>query len=264
MTTSAASTVLWDELLASWDLQQTGYLEHREARFTVMLDAIGTLVGDVFTALDLGCGPGSLAQRLLERYPLARCIGVDTDPVLLSIGRHAQARFGERLQWVDSDLRSAGWVNAVGLARVDVVVSTTALHWLEPGQLFPLYRQVWDLLRVGGLLLNGDNMPFDPQQPACQRLADDAEVQRAQVAFGIAQIPDWDRWWAIATQVPELQADVQSRMHRRRDAETRYGARKAAGCISLSTHLCALREAGFTEVGTIWQIHDDRVLLAVR
>jgi hypothetical protein len=52
--------------------------------------------------------------------------------------------------------------------------------------------------------------------------------------------------------------------HRRREAESRYGERKAEGCISLSAHLCALREAGFAEVGTIWQIHDDRVLLAVR
>jgi trans-aconitate methyltransferase len=264
VTTSAATTVPWDELLASWDLQQTGYLKHREARFAVMSDAIGTLVGDVFTALDLGCGPGSLSQRILERYPLARCIGIDTDPVLLSIGRHALARFGERLSWVDADLRASDWVNAVGLERVDAVVSTTALHWLEPGQLFPLYRQIRGLLRKDGLLLNGDNMPFGPHQPACQRLADNAEAQRAQAAFGVAQIPDWERWWALAAEVPELHADIQARMRRRRDAESHYGARKAEGCISLFTHLCALQEAGFAEVGTIWQIHDDRVLLAVR
>jgi SAM-dependent methyltransferase len=262
--TSAVTTMPWDELLASWDLQQTGYLEHREARLTAMLDAIGTLVGEVFTALDIGCGPGSLSQRILDRYPLARCIGVDADPVLLTIGRHTQTRFGERLRWVDADLRSTNWVNAVGLERVDAVVSTTALHWLEPGQLFPLYRQVHRLLRKGGLLLNGDNMPFDPHQSACQRLADDAEANRPQVVFGVPQIPDWDRWWALAAEVPELQADIKARTRRRRDAESRYGARMAEGCLSLSTHLCALREAGFGEVGTIWQIHDDRVLLAVR
>jgi SAM-dependent methyltransferase len=261
---SAAATVAWDELLALWDRQQTAYLEHREARFAAMLDAIGTLVGDVFTALDLGCGPGSLSQRILDRYPLTRCIGVDTDPVLLSLGRHAQARFGERIRWVDADLRSPDWVDAVGVERVDVVVSATALHWLEPGQLFPVYRQAWGLLRRGGLLLNGDNMPFDPHQTACRRLADDAEGRRAQMAFGIGQNPDWDRWWALVAEVPELQADIQARTRRQGETQSRYGERKAAGCISLSTHLCALREAGFAEVGTIWQIYDDRVLLAMR
>jgi hypothetical protein len=34
--------------------------------------------------------------------------------------------------------------------------------------------------------------------------------------------------------------------------------------VHLSTHLCTLREAGAAEVGTIWQFHDDRVLLTVR
>jgi hypothetical protein len=29
-------------------------------------------------------------------------------------------------------------------------------------------------------------------------------------------------------------------------------------------HVTALYEAGFSEVGTLWQDHDDRVLLAVR
>jgi SAM-dependent methyltransferase len=166
--TTSVATAPWAELLVSWDLQQTGYLEHREARFASMLDAIGALVGEDIIVLDVGCGPGSLSQRILDRYEQARCIGIDADPVLLSLGRHAQARFGDRLRWVDADLRSPEWVYAVGAERVDVVVSTTALHWLEPGQLFEFYRQVGGLLRKGGLFLNGDNMPFDPDQAACR------------------------------------------------------------------------------------------------
>ncbi|MGH3768680.1 MAG: class I SAM-dependent methyltransferase [Pseudonocardiaceae bacterium] len=254
----------WAELLASWDVQQEGCLHQREARFAAMLDAIGALVGGKFTALDLGCGPGSLSQRVLERYPQARCIGVDADPVLLSIGRHAQTGFGDRLRWLDADLRTPDWTDAIGVESVDVVVSTTALHWLQPGQLFTLYSQVGSLLRAGGVLLNGDSLPFDPTQATCQRLADHAEAQRSEAVRAMAHIPGWDSWWALTAEVPQLRADFDARERRRRAAEARYGPRIHDRCTSLSTHECALREAGFAEVGTIWQIHDDRVLLAVR
>lgn len=264
MTVSESTAALYAELLTSWDVQQTGYMEHREARFAIMCDALGTLPPGEFTVLDIGCGPGSLSQRILARYQHARCIGVDTDPVLLTIGRHAQAAFGDRLRWVDADLREPGWPDAIGADRVDAVVSTTALHWLEPGQLYPLCYQLGRLLRPGGLFLNGDSMPYDPNQPTCRRLADNAESRRADAAFRVAGIPDWDRWWADVLRVPELRAHIEDRDDRRGRAEARYGPRRGGRMVSLSTQLAALHAAAFTEVGTIWQIHDDRVLLAVR
>ena len=55
--------------------------------------------------LDLGCGPGSLAVRLLDRMPAARVVAIDTDPLLLALGR---AAYGGRsgLRFVDQDLRN--------------------------------------------------------------------------------------------------------------------------------------------------------------
>ena len=80
--------------------------------------------------LDLGCGPGSLSVRLLDRLPGAIVIAVDADPLLLALGRAAWAdRPG--LRFADLDLRDPGWAASLGLDRpVDAVVSTTALHWL--------------------------------------------------------------------------------------------------------------------------------------
>jgi trans-aconitate methyltransferase len=34
--------------------------------------------------LDLGCGPGSLAARLLERLPAASVVAIDSYPLLLA------------------------------------------------------------------------------------------------------------------------------------------------------------------------------------
>jgi trans-aconitate methyltransferase len=63
-------------------------VEDREQRFEAMLDALRVGVGTPFRFLDLGTGTGSLTERILRRFPSARGVAVDFDPVLLrEIGR---------------------------------------------------------------------------------------------------------------------------------------------------------------------------------
>ena len=74
--------------VSRWDAQQEWYMPDREERFTVLIDAAEAGVGrDDPLVLDLGCGPGSLAVRLLDRMPAARVVAIDTDPLLLALGR---------------------------------------------------------------------------------------------------------------------------------------------------------------------------------
>lgn len=64
-----------------WDTQQQGYLPDREERFTALIDAVAEAAGRPDPlVLDLGCGPGSLATRLLDRIPGATVVAVDADP----------------------------------------------------------------------------------------------------------------------------------------------------------------------------------------
>jgi len=95
--------------ISRWDAQQEWYMPDREERFTVLIDAVEAGTGrDDPLVLDLGCGPGSLAVRLLDRMPAARVVAVDTDPLLLALGRGA---YGGRagLRFEDQDLRHPGW-----------------------------------------------------------------------------------------------------------------------------------------------------------
>ncbi len=164
MTETAA--VDWPELLASWDRQQEGYLPAREERFNAMFDAIEVLVGEEFLALDLACGPGSISQRLLGRFPSARSVAVDVDPLLLALGRGALGTLNGRLRWAERDLRDPRWTTGLTEGAFDAVLSTTAMHWLTPLQLAFLYRQLTTIVRPGGIVLIGDHMPFDESQPS--------------------------------------------------------------------------------------------------
>ncbi len=148
--------------IARWDIQQLGYLPDREERFTALIDAVedGTGIPGPLV-LDLGCGPGSLAVRLLDRLPAATVVGVDADPLLLTLGQIAWPdRAG--LRFAEQDLRAEGWSVALGLDRqADAAVSTTALHWLPPPALAAMYAELGTVLRPGGLLLNGDHFAED-------------------------------------------------------------------------------------------------------
>ena len=65
------------EWIAKGDEQQEEHLPDREDRFTALIDAVeaGVSRPDPLV-LDLGCGPGSLSVRLLDRIPAARVVAV--------------------------------------------------------------------------------------------------------------------------------------------------------------------------------------------
>lgn len=259
MNTGVQPKIDWPGWLRRWDAQQEGYVPDREARFTAMFDALAELLPPSFVALDLACGPGSISQRLLARFPDARVIAADIDPVMLAIGRGALGAADGRLRWVEVDLASPGWLEALGETEVDAVLSTTALHWLEPEPLARLYHDLGRLLRPGGLFVNGDHMAFGSASPTLARLSQRVlDEQWADAAFAGRGIETAEQWWdalALETAFAPLLTERARRFAGKRRQESPPG---------FDVHVAALREAGFREVGTIWQVLSDRVLLAVR
>ncbi len=257
----AASTtkIDWADWLRRWDEQQTGYLPHREARFTAMLDVLEELLPANFTALDLCSGPGSISQRLLARFPNAWCIAADLDPLLLAMGQTVLGDGGGRLRWVEVDLmKSEDLAAELGVEQVDAVLSTTALHWLPVEHLVLLYRQLGQLVRPGGVFLNGDHIKFGSSLKSLQYVADNLKQKQQYAAFEQNGVENWERWWAALANKPEAKALLSER-------ERRFTWKpKEIQAPIVDLHEAALRDAGFSEVGTIWQHFDDRVLMAVK
>jgi SAM-dependent methyltransferase len=244
-----------------WDRQQEGYLRDREDRFTALIDVLEDAVGRPDPlVLDLGCGPGSLAVRVLTRLPGATVVAVDADPLTLELGRVA---FADRrgLRFVDADLRVPGWSAGLGLDRpADAVVSTTALHWLTGETLAATYAEAAGLLVPGGILLNGDHMSEDESAPALIRFGRFLE-QRQKAGSGTGRGPageTWDEWWAAVAAHPVLGGLSAARDAREVESE-HHGS--PAGRLSVQTQ--ALRAAGFAEVGTLWQRGYNRLLCGV-
>lgn len=257
MTDVESVTIDWRAWLDRWDRQQTRYLPLREERFAAMFDAVEALLPPDFVALDLGSGPGSLSQRLLERFPQARAIAVDQDPVLLAMGQGALGDLGGRLRWVDANLGDSSWREHIGVESVDVALSTTALHWLSPAQLVRLYAELGALIRADGLFLNGDHMAYAPGMEPFTRIREAVDQREERVAEQ-SGADTWRGWWGALKAEPELAGLFAER--ERRHPESTHGDFD----LTYDLHAAALRNAGFRSVGVLWQRFDDRVLLGVR
>src|SRR5262245_47176627 len=87
----------------SWDRLEAQLVPDRELRIGVLVDVVEAMVGSAPRVVDLGCGPGTVTRRLLNRLPGACAIAVDVDPVLLTI---AAATFADddRVRIVRADL----------------------------------------------------------------------------------------------------------------------------------------------------------------
>ena len=245
------------EWLRAWDAQQEQFNPDRERRFALMLEAVAATQGRSFRALDLGSGPGSLSARLLRRFPRARCVAVDYDPVSLRVGQGALGDFGGRLAWVDAKLGRPGWTRQLPRGRFDAALSTTALHWLTERPLARLYRDLHGLLRPGGIFLNGDVLPWGPRAPAFGRLSERVRRLRYGGANLRSEWTGWNRWWARARRVPELAPLFDER-------ERRQSQHPKTGDLPLELHRRALRRAGFREVDVVWQDLQNRELCAFR
>jgi len=254
---SAATARAW---IGRWDIQQQGYLPDREERFTALIDAVAAATGRPDPlVLDLGCGPGSLATRLLDRIPAATVVAIDADPVLLALGRASRAD-RPALRFVDQDLRAAGWASALHLDRqADAAVSTTALHWLPEADLTAMYAELATVLRPGGVLLNGDHLEEDEATaPTLARLGSALIEREEQRCFPDGHPENWAGWWVAALADPALAGPVAQREQRHYSSD-HHGSESRW----LHTHVAALRAAGFTEIGTLWQRGSNRLLCAV-
>ncbi|MGH8909395.1 MAG: class I SAM-dependent methyltransferase [Egibacteraceae bacterium] len=253
-----AERARWRSWVRRWDAQQELYIEQRERVFTVMLNLLDHLVGDDIAVLDLAAGTGAISARLLARRPQARSVAVDVDPVLLHLGRHAHGDLDGRLRWVKADLTDPGWVDELGQGRFDAALSATATHWLRPPELAELYRRLATLLVPGGVLLNADHLPLPPHLHRITKALRD-EDERRQEAADAAGAETWEGWWDALRAEPAL-ADAFAE----RDRVFPPGVRRDGRSPDLAFHEAALTQAGFTEVGVVWQDLDERLLLALR
>jgi tRNA (cmo5U34)-methyltransferase len=102
--------------------------------------------------LDLGTGDGSTLAAVLAARPGATGVGLDFGDEML---RRARERFEDSgVEIGRHDLSQS----LPELGTFDVVVSSFAIHHLDPPRVGALYQEIFDRLRPGGMFVNAEHV----------------------------------------------------------------------------------------------------------
>jgi tRNA (cmo5U34)-methyltransferase len=149
---SVESVNLWrnaDHAISYLDKRAT--IPRRSDAYEVLLEILPTQVDRV---LDLGTGDGNVLELVLDARPGATGVGLDfQDEMLIRARERFAGRPGVEIAKHDmEDLLRAD------IGQFDVVVSSFAIHHLEPERQMALYGEVFDRLRPGGLFANVEHV----------------------------------------------------------------------------------------------------------
>jgi len=106
--------------------------------------------------LELGSGPGYLAEQLLRSHPTISYVAVDFSVAMHALAKQRLGELSSRVQFIERNLRDADWTAALG--QFDCVVTHQAVHELRHKRhAVTLHRQVRNLLTAGGSYLVCDH-----------------------------------------------------------------------------------------------------------
>jgi SAM-dependent methyltransferase len=137
------------EVQSSYDRVADEYVRHiydelrQKPLDRELLDRFAQSVRGRGIVCDLGCGPGQVARYLQERE-VAVC-GVDLSPGMVERAR----QLNPEIEFSQGDMRSLD----VPDESWDGIAAFYAIVNLPPGELIQALREMWRVLRPGGLLL---------------------------------------------------------------------------------------------------------------
>ena len=124
--------------------------------FNIILSELRSRVPPNGCVVELGIGPGYLADYLLNGMLDIRYYGVDFSVPMLNIAGHRLKPHAHRVAYVRADLVMDEWWADIP-SPISAIVSTWALHDLGSQEnVRNVYKSCAQVLQDGGILLNGD------------------------------------------------------------------------------------------------------------
>ena len=132
------------------------YTAVQEQIVQLLTEHAQSLGGAHYHVVDLGGGSGRLLQRVLTAISTATATIIDQSEAFLALAERRLAPFAPRVTFAISRLQE-DW-RAKLTTQPQAIISTSAIHHLDPGEKQKIYQEVAATLPAGGMFLNGDEV----------------------------------------------------------------------------------------------------------
>lgn len=137
--------------------------------------------------LELGAGPGFLAEQVLRARPAAQLVLLDFSEPMQALARERLRAHADRVSHVCRSFKGAGW--AEGLGRFDYVLTNQAVHELRHKRYAePLHRAVRAVLNKGGRYLVSDHYFGDDGMKKPELYMSIEEQRQTLLAAGFGEV----------------------------------------------------------------------------
>lgn len=152
----------------------------RATIFKHFVSSVGSTSKTSPRILELGSGPGFLAEEVLEHCAdIEQYVLLDFSEAMLELSRQRLQHHAARTQFARADFKSEGWTDLV-TGPFDFVLSLQAVHELRHKRHAPrLYSQLVSLLAPGAEVLICDHLPEGAYTPRHRVLYMNADEQVA-------------------------------------------------------------------------------------
>ncbi len=172
----------WEESADRWARTADERYPARDAFWRLFIDELAAAVTRPPRILELGSGPGFLAERILAAVPVESYTLIDVSPAMHALAQARLANHAPRTRFVAADFGAAGWTDGLGMH--DALVSLQAIHEVRHKTRVPaVYRAARAHLAPGAVALICDRC-LSPEHPGDETLHMTADEHIAALLAG--------------------------------------------------------------------------------
>jgi trans-aconitate methyltransferase len=142
------------EFVRRWHEKDTDVTDRLDFPRELTARVVATGPSSPAVVIDVGSGPGAYLAVLMDAFPQARGVWVDSSEPMLELARTRLAGVADRVEYVVADMRE---LRGAGLPQADVLVTSRAAHHLTYDALVDFYTSSFELLVPGGWIANLDH-----------------------------------------------------------------------------------------------------------
>jgi tRNA (cmo5U34)-methyltransferase len=126
-------------------------IPYYEQMLTAIVDSVEQDFSAKFRVLDLGCGTGTLAKKMIERFPNAEITCLDISPKMIELATYKLDNL-PNIKFLVGDFSKTTFETSF-----DLVVSSLAIHHIQTDlEKKDFYKTIYTTLAPEGQFINGD------------------------------------------------------------------------------------------------------------